>query len=89
MFVHFFVAKFQVLTSLRLQSVTQSNFANPCEKKTTPTQRIDSGFLAVLSDEVDLGLEPKFTITLSDVAPQWFFCAQTKYVILNTRRILS
>ncbi|KAF8954603.1 hypothetical protein BDZ97DRAFT_1730296 [Flammula alnicola] len=56
-------------------SVTQSTFASPCVKMTTPTAGVDSGFMPVASGATQL---PQWTITVSNAtAPLWFFCAQT------------
>jgi len=56
-------------------SVTQSTFASPCVRQTTPTVGVDSGFMAVASGAAQL---PQWSITVNNsTAPLWFFCAQT------------
>jgi hypothetical protein len=60
-------------------SVTQSTFASPCVRQTTPTLGIDSGFMPVPSGAASL---PEWTITVNNgSAPLWFFCAQTKPIV--------
>ncbi|KAJ6588963.1 hypothetical protein B0H19DRAFT_923868 [Mycena capillaripes] len=56
-------------------SVTQSSFANPCQILTTPAG-LDSGFQFVNPAAT---LVPQWSITISDVFPLWFFCAQTTH----------
>jgi len=59
-------------------SVTQSTFATPCVRQTTPTTGVDSGFMAVASGAATL---PQWSITVNNsTAPLWFFCAQTNPV---------
>jgi len=56
-------------------SVTQSTFASPCVRQTTPTVGVDSGFMAVPSGAAQL---PQWSITVNNATtPLWFFCAQT------------
>jgi len=56
-------------------SVTQSTFAAPCTRQTTPTLGVDSGFMFVAANATTL---PQWSITVSNAsAPLWFFCAQT------------
>jgi len=60
-------------------SVTQSTFAAPCVRQTTPTLGVDSGFMAVAANATTL---PQWSITVSNAsAPLWFFCAQTAPVV--------
>lgn len=55
-------------------SATQSTFAKPCERMTTPQEGADSGFMAVDSKT---GMIPTWEITITnDSTPLWFFCAQ-------------
>jgi len=59
-------------------SVTQSTFANPCVRQTTPTQGVDSGFMFVAPNSTTL---PQWSITVNNAStPLWFFCAQTNPV---------
>ncbi len=59
------------------QTVTQSTFADPCTRMTTPKEGIDSGFAPVAADATSL---PQWTITIDDPStPLWFFCAQTQH----------
>lgn len=56
-------------------SVTQSTFANPCAKQTTPAPGIDSGFQPVAAGATTF---PTWSITIQNAsAPLWFYCAQT------------
>jgi len=56
-------------------TVTQSTFAAPCQRMTTPVQGVDSGFMPVAAGATSL---PQWTITVQNAsAPLWFFCAQT------------
>ncbi|PPQ99994.1 hypothetical protein CVT26_009276 [Gymnopilus dilepis] len=56
-------------------SVTQSTFASPCERMTTPSLGVDSGFMPVASGAPSL---PQWSITVNNAStPLWFFCAQT------------
>ncbi|KAF8921018.1 hypothetical protein CPB85DRAFT_1268962 [Mucidula mucida] len=58
-------------------TVTQSTFADPCTRMTTPKEGIDSGFAPVAADATSL---PQWTITIDDPStPLWFFCAQTQH----------
>ncbi|ESK95240.1 serine-threonine rich [Moniliophthora roreri MCA 2997] len=55
-------------------TVTQSTFAKPCERMSTPTQGVDSGFLPVPQNATEF---PVWSFTLNDAsAPLWFYCAQ-------------
>jgi len=56
-------------------SVTQSTFATPCVRQTTPSLGVDSGFMFVAAGAATL---PQWSITVNNsTAPLWFFCAQT------------
>jgi hypothetical protein len=56
-------------------SLTQSTFAAPCTKMSTPTVGVDSGFMFVQPNATEL---PSFTIAVNDsTVPLWFYCAQT------------
>lgn len=56
-------------------TVTQSTFAQPCQNMTTPTQGIDSGFLAVPAGATQL---PQWSFTINnDTTPLWFYCRQS------------
>ncbi|KAL0960724.1 hypothetical protein HGRIS_005749 [Hohenbuehelia grisea] len=58
-------------------TVTQSTFANPCEKMTTPAQGIDSGFMPVAPGAT---LFPQWSFTINNAsAPLWFYCAQAPH----------
>ncbi|KAJ8080295.1 hypothetical protein AAF712_015305 [Marasmius tenuissimus] len=55
-------------------TVTQSTFAKPCERMSTPTQGIDSGYLPVPANATEF---PVWSFSLNnDSAPLWFYCAQ-------------
>jgi len=59
-------------------SVTQSTFATPCVRQTTPSLGVDSGFMFVAAGAATL---PQWSITVNNsTAPLWFFCAQTNPV---------
>ncbi|KAG7440890.1 Cupredoxin [Guyanagaster necrorhizus] len=54
-------------------TVTQSTFADPCQKMTTPTEGVDSGFVPVNGTTF-----PVWSFTVNNAsAPLWFYCAQT------------
>ncbi|KAK0504132.1 Cupredoxin [Armillaria luteobubalina] len=56
-------------------TVTQSTFAAPCEKMTTPTEGVDSGFVPVTNGTTAF---PVWSFTVNNAsAPLWFYCAQT------------
>ncbi|KAF8643873.1 hypothetical protein AX16_008889 [Volvariella volvacea WC 439] len=60
-------------------SVTQSTFADPCTRMTTPAMGIDSGFQAIAPNATEF---PQWSITVDNAsAPLWFFCAQTTPVV--------
>ncbi|KAK1226157.1 hypothetical protein PQX77_010868 [Marasmius sp. AFHP31] len=55
-------------------TVTQSTFAKPCERMSTPTEGIDSGYLPVAANATEF---PVWSFSLNnDSAPLWFYCAQ-------------
>lgn len=59
-------------------SVTQSTFAKPCERQTTPQLGVDSGFQAIPPAGLNGAAPPQWKITITNAtAPLWFFCAQT------------
>jgi hypothetical protein len=59
-------------------SVTQSTFAKPCERQSTPSQGITSGFQPVAADAQSV---PQWSFTVNNAtAPLWFFCGQTNPV---------
>jgi len=56
-------------------TVTQSTFAVPCEKMTTPTEGVDSGYVPVANGTTAF---PTWSFTVNNAsAPLWFYCAQT------------
>ncbi|GLB38218.1 hypothetical protein LshimejAT787_0500830 [Lyophyllum shimeji] len=58
-------------------TVTQSSFAKPCERLTTPNTGIDSGFQAVPANATAF---PEWSFTVDDdKTPFWFFCAQAPH----------
>ncbi|KAF9030822.1 hypothetical protein BDZ89DRAFT_646131 [Hymenopellis radicata] len=58
-------------------TVTQSTFADPCTRMTTPKEGIDSGFAPVAANATSL---PQWSITVDNATtPLWFFCAQTQH----------
>jgi len=60
-------------------SVTQSTFASPCVRMTTPSLGVDSGFMPVASGAATL---PQWSITVNNAStPLWFFCAQTNPLV--------
>lgn len=55
-------------------TVTQSTFANPCQRMTTPTQGVDSGYMPVAAGATAF---PQWSITINNASnPLWFYCAQ-------------
>lgn len=59
-------------------SVTQSTFAKPCERQSTPSQGISSGFQPVDANAQSV---PQWSFTVNNAtAPLWFFCGQTNPV---------
>lgn len=59
-------------------SVTQSTFANPCVRQTTPALGVDSGFQPIPAAGLNGAAPPQWKITITNAsAPLWFFCAQT------------
>ncbi|EIN07206.1 hypothetical protein PUNSTDRAFT_53578 [Punctularia strigosozonata HHB-11173 SS5] len=55
-------------------TVTQSTFAAPCEKMTTPAAGIDSGFMFVAANATQF---PQWSFTVTNAsAPLWFYCRQ-------------
>lgn len=56
-------------------SVTQSTFATPCHRQTTPAEGISSGFQPVAANATEL---PEFSFTVNNAStPLWFYCGQT------------
>ncbi|KAF8918936.1 hypothetical protein CPB85DRAFT_1430089 [Mucidula mucida] len=56
-------------------TLTQSTFAKPCEKMTTPSAGIDSGYVPVAANATE---HPVWSLTVNNAtAPLWFYCAQT------------
>ncbi|KAK0188093.1 Cupredoxin [Armillaria mellea] len=67
------VVQFEFLA--KNHTVTQSTFAVPCEKMTTPTEGVDSGFVPVTNGTTAF---PIWSFTVNNAsAPLWFYCAQT------------
>jgi uncharacterized cupredoxin-like copper-binding protein len=61
-------------------SVTQSTFAKPCERQTTPQLGVDSGFQAIPATGLNGAAPPQWKITITNsTAPLWFFCAQANH----------
>jgi len=59
-------------------SVVQSTFAKPCERQTTPSLGVDSGFQAIPASGLNGAPPPQWKITITNAsAPLWFFCGQT------------
>ncbi|KAJ7689155.1 hypothetical protein B0H17DRAFT_643098 [Mycena rosella] len=55
-------------------TVTQSTFAAPCTKMTTPVAGIDSGFQLVAANATQI---PEWSFTVNNASsPIWLFCAQ-------------
>ncbi|PBK74984.1 Cupredoxin [Armillaria solidipes] len=67
------VVQFEFLA--KNHTVTQSTFAVPCEKMTTPTEGVDSGYVPVANGTTAF---PTWSFTVNNAsAPLWFYCAQT------------
>jgi plastocyanin len=61
-------------------SVTQSTFAKPCERQTTPQLGVDSGFQAIPATGLNGAAPPQWKITITNsTAALWFFCAQANH----------
>ncbi|KAF4591028.1 hypothetical protein EYR40_009626 [Pleurotus pulmonarius] len=55
-------------------TVTQSTFANPCQRMTTPALGVDSGYMPVAAGATAF---PQWSITINNASnPLWFYCAQ-------------
>ncbi|KAG7088128.1 hypothetical protein E1B28_012152 [Marasmius oreades] len=66
------IIQFQFLT--KNHTVTQSTFADPCTKMTTPTEGVDSGFMPVAVGATQI---PSWSFTLNNASgPLWFYCRQ-------------
>ncbi|KAK0464376.1 Cupredoxin [Desarmillaria tabescens] len=67
------IVQFQFLA--KNHTVTQSTFADPCQKMTTPSEGVDSGFVPVSNASTEV---PMWSFTVNNAsAPLWFYCAQT------------
>ncbi|KAK0201925.1 Cupredoxin [Desarmillaria ectypa] len=67
------IVQFQFLA--KNHTVTQSTFADPCQKMTTPSEGVDSGYVPVSNTTT---VVPMWSFTVNNAsAPLWFYCAQT------------
>ena len=62
-------------------TVTQSNFANPCQPISnfnTSAQGFHSGFVPAAASQA-MGMIATYTIMINNTSPIWVYCAQGKH----------
>ena len=72
-------------------TVTQSNFANPCEPINLHNSSVVgfySGFQPVAASAA-MGVLPTYTIAINSTGPIWIYCAQGKHCAANMSMVIN